>query len=103
MDEKKNLKMYQLVCQERRDRRKWRNDKSDDVVLRYWSGIFWYGLWMDLCWEGRCCCCGTQEWRWSWLRGDWKEALVQDEAIVELKKCRKECAGRGVGREEVEN
>ena len=81
----------------------------DCMVLRYWSGSFWYGMQMDLSREGRCVGCGddfsvkhwmrgckcTHNWRLRWQTGD-LESLVQEEAVVDMERCKEECVGGGI-------
>ena len=65
---------------------RWNGGKMDCMVLRYWSGSFWYGMEMNLSREGRCVGCGddfslehwmrgcgcTHNWRLRWQTGDWR-------------------------------
>ena len=58
MEDKKSLGVYECVCSKKLDKKGWNGGKMDCIVLRYWSGSFWYGMEMDLSREGRCVGCG---------------------------------------------
>ena len=110
MEDKNSLGVHEFVCKKKLDKRRWNGGKMDCMVLRYWSGSFWYGMQMDLSREGRCigcvddfsvehwmrgCWC-THNWRLRWPKGDWRESLVQEEAVVDLERCKEECVGGGI-------